>query len=46
MIERFASLGTEPVPQTLATPAALKSYLTAEVQRWGAVIKAAGVKGN
>jgi tripartite-type tricarboxylate transporter receptor subunit TctC len=46
VIERFASLGTAPVPQTLATPDALKSYLTAEVQRWGAVIKAAGVKAN
>ena len=46
VIDRFASLGTAPVPQTLATPNALKSYLTAEVQRWGAVIKAAGVKAN
>ena len=46
VIERFASLGTAPVDQSLATPAALKSYLTAEVQRWGAVIKAAGVQGN
>jgi tripartite-type tricarboxylate transporter receptor subunit TctC len=46
VIERFASLGTEPVAQDLATPNALKSYLTAEVQRWGGVIKAAGVKGN
>ena len=46
VIERFASLGTEPVPQHLATPDALKSQLTAEVKRWDAVIKAAGVKGN
>jgi tripartite-type tricarboxylate transporter receptor subunit TctC len=46
VIDRFASLGTAPVEQELATPAALKSYLTAEVQRWGTVIKAAGVKGN
>ena len=46
VIERFASLGTVPVEQSLATPAALKSYLTAEVQRWGAVIKAAGVQAN
>jgi tripartite-type tricarboxylate transporter receptor subunit TctC len=46
VIDRFASLGTAPVDQALATPAALKSYLTAEVQRWGTVIKAAGVKGN
>lgn len=46
VIERFASLGTEPVPAELATPAALKAHLTAEVPRWGAVIKAAGAKGN
>ena len=46
VIERFASLGTEPVPAELATPAALKSQLEAEVSRWSAVIKAAGVKGN
>ena len=46
VIDRFASLGTAPVAQALATPAALKSYLTAEVQRWDTVIKAAGVKGN
>lgn len=46
VIERFASLGTAPVPQSLATPGALKSQLTDEVVRWGAVIKAAGVKVN
>ena len=46
VIERFASLGTEPVPADQATPAALKAHLTAEVPRWGAVIKASGAKGN
>ena len=46
VIERFASLGTEPVQADLATPAALKAHLTAEVPRWGAVIKASGAKGN
>jgi tripartite-type tricarboxylate transporter receptor subunit TctC len=46
VIERFASLGTEPVAPALATPDALKSHLTTEVKRWGTVIKAAGVKGN
>ena len=46
VIERFASLGTEPVPADLATPAALKAHLIAEVPRWGAVIKASGAKGN
>jgi tripartite-type tricarboxylate transporter receptor subunit TctC len=46
VIERFADLGTEPVPLSLATPDALKSQVTSEVKRWDAVIKAAGVKGN
>jgi tripartite-type tricarboxylate transporter receptor subunit TctC len=46
VIQRFADLGTEPVPQNLATPEALKSQITSEVKRWDAVIKAAGVKGN
>jgi putative tricarboxylic transport membrane protein len=46
VVERFASLGTEPVAPALVTPDALKSYLAAEVKRWDTVIKAAGVKGN
>jgi tripartite-type tricarboxylate transporter receptor subunit TctC len=46
VIQRFSDLGTEPVPQNLATPEALKSQVEAEVKRWDAVIKAAGVKGN
>ena len=43
VIERFASLGTEPVAPALVTPDALKSHLSAEVKRWDTVIKAAGV---
>lgn len=46
VVDRFASLGTEPVAPALATPDALKSQLAAEVQKWGTVIRAAGVKGN
>jgi putative tricarboxylic transport membrane protein len=46
VIERLADLGTEPVAQDLATPAALKAQLASEVAKWGPVIKAAGVKGN
>jgi tripartite-type tricarboxylate transporter receptor subunit TctC len=46
VVERFAGLGTEPVAPALVTPDALKNYLVAEVKRWDAVIKAAGVKGN
>jgi tripartite-type tricarboxylate transporter receptor subunit TctC len=46
VVERFASLGTEPVAPALVTPEALKSHLVAEVKKWGTVIKAAGVKGT
>src|SRR5262245_54822305 len=46
VIERLAALGTEPVPLEQATPAALKAHLTAEVAKWGPVIKAAGARGE
>jgi tripartite-type tricarboxylate transporter receptor subunit TctC len=46
VIERFASLATEPVKLDQATPAALKAHLVAEVAKWAPVIKAAGAKGN
>ncbi|MBX9591943.1 MAG: hypothetical protein K2X43_21835 [Hyphomonadaceae bacterium] len=46
VIERLASLGTEPVPLDQATPAALKAQLASEVAKWGAVIRAAGAKAN
>jgi tripartite-type tricarboxylate transporter receptor subunit TctC len=46
VIARFANLGTEPVAQDQATPAALRKQLASEVAKWGPVIKAAGVKGN
>jgi len=45
VVERFASLGTEPVAPALVTPMR-SSHTRAEVKKWGAVIKAAGVKGN
>ena len=46
VVERFAALGTEPVPPAQTTPDALRSQLSAEVQRWDAAIKKAGVKGE
>jgi tripartite-type tricarboxylate transporter receptor subunit TctC len=46
VIERLAALGTEPVPQEQATPAALKAQLVAELAKWGPVIKASGAKGG
>ena len=46
VIDRLASLGIEPVSADKATPQALKSHLTAEVQKWDKIIKAAGAKGE
>jgi len=45
-IERFASLGTEPVAQSEATPDALKTQLTAELAKWAPIITASGAKGG
>lgn len=41
--QRFAELGTEPVEQRRATPEALREHLKAEIDRWGPIIKKAGV---
>jgi tripartite-type tricarboxylate transporter receptor subunit TctC len=46
VIERFASLGTEPVAQSEATPDALKTQLTAELAKWAPIIKASGARGG
>jgi tripartite-type tricarboxylate transporter receptor subunit TctC len=43
IIQKFAELGTEPVPQNQATPAALDANLKAEIAKWGPIIKKAGV---
>jgi tripartite-type tricarboxylate transporter receptor subunit TctC len=42
IVQRFAELGTEPVAQDRATPAALGPFLKAEIAKWAPVIKAAG----
>jgi tripartite-type tricarboxylate transporter receptor subunit TctC len=42
VVTRFQELGTEPVPQDQATPAALGNHLKAEIAKWAPVIKAAG----
>jgi tripartite-type tricarboxylate transporter receptor subunit TctC len=39
---RFASLGTTPVPPEQAQPAALEAKLKSEIDRWRPVIQAAG----
>ena len=41
--QRFAELGAEPVPDAAATPDALRAHLKAEIDRWGPIIKKAGV---
>lgn len=42
VVQRFQELGTEPVSQDRATPAALGAHLKAEIAKWAPVIKAAG----
>lgn len=41
--EKLAELGAEPVPVSKANPKALQEHLKAEIDKWGPVIKAAGV---
>ena len=43
VIAKFAELGTEPVAQNRATPAALQAHLKSEIEKWGPIIKKAGV---
>ena len=38
-----ASLGTAPVEQSRVNPRALRAHLKAEVDRWGPILKKAGV---
>jgi tripartite-type tricarboxylate transporter receptor subunit TctC len=41
--QRFGDLGTEPVTEDRATPEALRIYLKAEIEKWGPILKKAGV---
>jgi tripartite-type tricarboxylate transporter receptor subunit TctC len=41
--QRFAELGTEPVPENRATPEALRVHLRSELDKWAPIIKKAGV---
>jgi len=41
--KRFADLGAEAYPIDKATPAALAAHLKAEIDKWGPIIKKAGV---
>jgi tripartite-type tricarboxylate transporter receptor subunit TctC len=41
--KRFADLGATTMPPEMATPAALQAHLKAEINRWGPLIRKAGV---
>ena len=41
--KRFADLGANTYPPEMATPAALQKHLKAEIDKWGPLIKKAGV---
>jgi tripartite-type tricarboxylate transporter receptor subunit TctC len=41
--QRFGDLGTEPVAEKRATPEAHRAHLKSEIDRWGPIIKKAGV---
>ena len=41
--QRFADLGSEPVSQERATPEALRLQLKSEIDKWGPIIKKAGI---
>ena len=41
--QRFAELGAEPVADAAVTPDALRAHLKAEIDKWGPIIKRAGV---
>jgi tripartite-type tricarboxylate transporter receptor subunit TctC len=41
--QRFADLGADTVAENRATPDALRKHLKAEIDKWGPIIKKAGV---
>ena len=43
LVNRFAELSMAPVEQERATPAALEALLKSEIDRWGHIIKDAGI---
>ncbi|SFU57032.1 tripartite tricarboxylate transporter substrate binding protein BugD [Pseudoduganella namucuonensis] len=40
--QRFADLGTEPVPEARAKPEVLRAFLKSEIDRWAPIIQKAG----
>jgi tripartite-type tricarboxylate transporter receptor subunit TctC len=43
-VERLAAMGAAPMPAERATPAALQAHLASELDRWGNLIRAAGIQ--
>lgn len=43
LAQRYGDLGAEPVAQNRAMPEALRAHLKTEIDRWGPIIKKAGV---
>ena len=41
--QRLAEFGTEPVAEDQATPEVLRARLKSEVERWGSIVRKAGV---
>jgi len=44
--QRIADLSSEIVPMEKVTPEALRTHLASEVEKWGKVIRAAGIQGE
>jgi tripartite-type tricarboxylate transporter receptor subunit TctC len=44
LINRFGELSMTPVEQERATPEALEAFLKAEVDKWGRIVKEAGIE--
>jgi tripartite-type tricarboxylate transporter receptor subunit TctC len=43
LTKKFEELGTEPEAQARATPEVLRAYLKSEIEKWGPIIKKAGI---
>jgi tripartite-type tricarboxylate transporter receptor subunit TctC len=44
LVSRFGELSMAPVEEERATPEALEAFLKAEIDKWGRIIKAAGIE--
>ena len=44
--DRLLGAGTAPVEQSRITPRALRAHVKAEIERWGPILKKAGVNAE